>query len=148
MLSAPSKNLRVKTAVALAAAYLLCILAPAAALAFSGHPSLVHCLTEGHVGLHLQDDGDHHHAGATAHDHHAAAAHDHHHDAASQPRSHDRNALPDCCGLFSVVALAGDPDLALGPSGHASMLVPAPRQALSGRGPERLYRPPISLLSL
>ena len=134
----------------LAAVYAICVLAPAAALALSDNPSVAHCLTEGHVGIHVHADSSHVHADAAAHEHHhdAAAAHEHRHDAASQPQSHDRNALPDCCGLFSVVALAGDPDLALGPSGHASMLVPAPRQAMSGRGPERLYRPPISLLSL
>jgi len=38
MLSVPTKSFRVKAAIALAALYALCILAPAAAFAFSDNP--------------------------------------------------------------------------------------------------------------
>src|SRR5262249_43972687 len=57
-----------QAAVVLAALYMLCILAPAAAFAFSASPGVAHCLTEGHVGMH--DHGNVHvHADATAHHH-------------------------------------------------------------------------------
>jgi hypothetical protein len=151
MLSVPTKAFRVKAAIALAALYVLCILAPSAAFALSNNPAVAHCLTEGHVGVHVHADKSHAHADATAHQHHdQGTAHRHHDGGTSQKPSGDdgKGSVANCCGLFSVVAIPGEPDLMLGPSTHASVLVPAPREALSGRGPDRLYRPPISLLSL
>jgi hypothetical protein len=151
MLSVPTRSFRIKAAIVLAAVYALCVLAPSAAFAFSGNPLIAHCLIEDH-------------ATATVHDH-AASGHDHggnihmhadgtahqHHDDGQAPKSHSGGGKADiatCCGLFSVVAIAGEPDLVLGSSGHASILLPPPREVLSGRGPERINRPPISLLSL
>src|SRR5215831_16285906 len=74
MLSVLAKTFRVKAAIVLAALYALCILAPAAAFAFSANPHVAHCLTEGHVGVH--DHGKVHvHADGTAHHHdHEGAA--------------------------------------------------------------------------
>jgi hypothetical protein len=160
MLSVPTKSFRVKAAIALAALYALCVLAPSAAFAFSNSPSIAHCLIEGHDAIAVHD-----HTTPAAHDHGTAAAHDHggkmhvhadgtthqHHDDGQVPKSPSGGGKADvatCCGLFSVVAIAGEPDLILGSSGHASVLRPPLREALSGRGPERINRPPISLLSL
>jgi len=152
MLSVPTKSFRVKAAIALAALYALCILAPSAAFAFSNNPSIAHCLIEGHVAVAVHD-----HAIPAVHDHggkvhvHADGTTHQHHDDGQVPKSPSGGGKADvatCCGLFSVVAIAGEPDLILGSSGHASVLLPPLREALSGRGPERINRPPISLLSL
>ena len=160
MLSVPTKSFRVKAAIALAALYALCVLAPSAAFAFSNSPSIAHCLIEGHDTIAV-----HGHTTPAAHDHGTAAVHDHggkvhvhadgtahqHHDDGSAPKSRSDGGkanIATCCGLFSVVAIAYEPGLILGLSGHASILSPPLREALSGRGPERINRPPISLLSL
>ena len=42
--------------------YMLCILAPSAAFAFSANPGVAHCLTEGHVGVHDHGSKVHVHA--------------------------------------------------------------------------------------
>src|SRR5262252_4487504 len=121
-MSALTKTLRVKAAITLAALYALCILAPAAAFALSDNPAVAHCLTEGHVGIHehsgKQDHGQAHaHVDGTAHQHHAdGTAHQHHDDgAAPQPSGDDGKApIATCCGLFSVVAIPGEPLPSLG----------------------------------
>jgi hypothetical protein len=162
MLSAVAKTVRIRAAITLAALYALCILAPAAAFAFSDNPAVAHCLTEGHVGIH-EHSGKHdhggtahvhadgtthqHHADGTAHRHHAdGTAHQHHDDgAAPQPSGDDGKApIATCCGLFSVVAISGEPVPSLGFYSLASVVLPPPGEALSGRGPERINRPPIA----
>jgi len=55
----------------------------------------------------------------------------------------DEGKAANCCGLFSLVAVAGESSLILGPSSSASKLLPLALEALSGRGPERINRPPI-----
>src|SRR2546430_16996945 len=52
MLSVLTKTFRIKAAIVLAVLYVLCILAPSVAFAFSDNPAVAHCLTEGHVGPH------------------------------------------------------------------------------------------------
>src|SRR6516164_5062255 len=134
MLSDLTKTFRVKAAIVLAALYTLCILAPSAAFAFSASPGVAHCLTEGHVGIH--DHGKAHvHADGSAH----------HHDGAAPPSGDDeKSRVASCCSLFSVVAMAGEPGLSLGLYNPASIVLPALADALSGRGPERINRPPIA----
>ena len=101
-----TKAFRVKAAVVLAALYMLCILAPAAAFAFSASPGVAHCLTEGHVGVH-----DH----GKAHVHADGSAHHHDHDGAAPPPGDDeKSRVASCCSLFSVVAIPGEPGLSLG----------------------------------
>jgi hypothetical protein len=132
MLSVFTKTFRVKAAIALAALYTLCILAPAAAFAFSASPGVAHCLTEGHVGVH-----DHVHADGTAHHHD--------HDGAAPPSGDDeKSRVASCCSLFSVVAIPGEPGLSLGLYNPASIVLPVLVDTLSGRGPERINRPPIA----
>src|SRR5262249_39941570 len=135
-----AKAFRVKAALVLAALYTLCILAPSAAFAFSANPSVAHCLTEGHVGVH-----DH----GKAHVHTDGTAHHHDHDGAAPPSGDDeKSRMASCCSLFSVVAIAGAPGCSLGLYSPASMVLPALADALSGRGPERINRPPIACPSL
>jgi hypothetical protein len=152
MLSVPTKGFRVKAAIALAALYALCILAPSAAFAFSNNPSIAHCLIEGHTATTAHDHGTTtvHDHGGKVHVHADGTAHQHHDDGSAQKHPSDggKADVATCCGLFSVVAVASEPDLILGLSSTASILLPALREALSGRGPERINRPPISLLSL
>jgi hypothetical protein len=140
MLSVLTKTFRAKAAIVLAALYLLCILAPSAAFAFSANPGVAHCLTEGHVGVH-----DH---GGKVHVHADGTAHHHDHDGAASPSGDDeKSRVATCCSLFSVVAIAGEPGLSLGLYSPASTVVPVLADDLSGRGPERINRPPISPLS-
>ncbi len=137
MLSVFAKTIRVKAAIVVAALYTLCILAPSAAFAFSASPGVAHCLTEGHVGIH-----DH---GGKAHVHADGTAHHHGHDGAAAPSGDDeKSRVASCCSLFSVVALPGEPDLSLGFYSPGSIVLPVLADALSGRGPERINRPPIA----
>ena len=136
MLSVFAKTFRVKAAIVLAALYALCILAPAAAFAFSTNPHVAHCLTEGHVGVH-----DH----GKAHVHADGTAHHHDHDGAAPPPGDDeKSRVASCCSLFSVVAIPGEPGLSLGLYNPASIVLPVLADTLSGRGPERINRPPIA----
>jgi hypothetical protein len=146
MLSVPSRSFRVKAAIALAMLYALCILAPSAAFALSSNPAMAHCLTEDHVAPAVHDHGKahaHDHGGMT-HQHADGMVHQHHDDGATPKHSDGKTPVPSCCGLFSVVAIADEPGMVLGSSGHASRLVPALRDALTGRGPDRINRPPIA----
>jgi len=137
MLSVFAKTIRVKAAIVLAALYMLCILAPSAAFAFSASPGVAHCLIEGHVGIHDHGDKVHVHADGTAHHHD--------HDGAAAPSGEDeKSRVASCCSLFSVVALPGEPGLSLGLYNPASIVLPVLADTLSGRGPERINRPPIA----
>jgi hypothetical protein len=144
MLSAATKAFRSRAAIVLAALYGLCILAPSVAFAFSDNPAVAHCLTEGHVGVH--DRAALHDHGGKLHVHANGTAHQHHHDGAAPPPAGDdgKAAIATCCSLFSVVAIPGEPDLSLAPYSPASVVAPALGEALSGRGPERINRPPIA----
>src|SRR6516162_6491615 len=132
-MSALTKTLRVKAAIVLAVLYALCVLAPAVAFAFSDNPAVAHCLTEGHVGIH--DHGAKHEHGGVLHVHADGTAHHHHDDG--------KAAIATCCGLFSVVAIPGEPVPSFGLDSLASVVLPVLGEVLRGRGPERINRPPI-----
>ena len=142
-MSALTKTLRVKAAIVLAVLYVLCILAPAVAFALSDNPAVAHCLTEGHVGVH--DHGAQHEHGGQLHVHADGTTHQHHDDGtAPPPAADDKGPIASCCGLFSVVAIAGELVPSFGFDSLASVVLPALGEALSGRGPERINRPPIA----
>jgi hypothetical protein len=143
-MSALTKTLRVKAAIVLAVLYALCILAPAVAFALSDNPAVAHCLTEGHVGVH--DHGAKHEHGRKLHVHADGTAHQHHDDGAVPQPSRDdgKAAIASCCGLFSVVAIPGEPVPSFGSDRFASVVLPVLGEALSGRGPKRINRPPIA----
>jgi hypothetical protein len=138
-----AKTFRVKAAIVLAALYALCVLAPAVAFALSDNPAIAHCLTEGHVGVH--DHGAKHDHGGKLHVHADGTAHQHHDDgtAPQAPADHGKGPIATCCGLFSVVAIPGEPVPSLGLDSLASVVLPVLGEALTGRGPERINRPPI-----
>jgi hypothetical protein len=149
MLSALTKSFRAGAAIVIVALYALCSIAPAAAFAFSNNPAVPLCLTEGHVGVHnagMHDHGVAHDHGGTAHVHADGSAHQHHDDGTTPQHSgdDDKARVASCCGLFSVVAIAGEPAPSLGLYSPASAVLPVAGEALSGRGPERINRPPIS----
>jgi hypothetical protein len=145
-MSALTKTLRVKAAIVVVALYALCILAPAVAFALSDNPVIAHCLTEGHVGVH--DHGAKHDHDGKLHVHADGTAHQHHNDGVPpQPSGKDgkdgKAAIATCCGLFSVVAIPGEPVPSFGLESLGSVVLPVLTEALSGRGPERINRPPI-----
>jgi hypothetical protein len=149
MLSGLTKRFRVRAAIVIAALYALCILTPAVAFAFSNNPAVPLCLIEGHVGVHnsggMDDHGAAHDHGGMVHVHVDGSPHQHHDDGTSPQHTDDDKArVGSCCGLFSVVAIAGEPSPNLGLYSLASVVVPVVGTALSGRGPERINRPPIS----
>ena len=149
MLSGLTKRFRMRAAIVIAALYALCVIAPAAAYAFSNNPVVSHCLTEGHVGVHnsggMHDHVAAHDHGGSVHVHADGSAHQHHdHGTSPQHTDEDKARVASCCGLFSVVAIAGEPSPSLGLYSLASVVLPVVGDALSGRGPERINRPPIS----
>ena len=121
--------------------YGICVLAPTAALAFGDAAKAAHCLTDVGNGLaHVHDKGL---ADDNLHAHDGASAPNHSDDGEKQQSKSDR-----CCGLFCLSALAPSTDLLVtGP--ETPSLVPVLNvDGILAHGPDRLYRPPDSLLSL
>jgi len=140
MLSALRKTLRIKAAVAVAMLYGLCIVTPSLAFALADPDAAAHCLTEDH-GFAAAP-----HHGANVHIHADGVAH-HHSDSGGphkQANDESKGHAANCCGLFSVVAIPGEPGFALGLVSPASLAFPVLHDAASGRGPERINRPPIA----
>jgi hypothetical protein len=86
----------------------------------------------------------HHHAVAA--DAHAAA---HHHGAvegAPPPADHEhgKSRPGECCGLFPLMAFADRLPGVLAPSRLTSTVIPVMIDAMVGRGPDRIIRPPIA----
>ena len=137
MLAGFSRPFRVQVAIAVAFLYSFCALAPGSALAFIDPTRAVHCVidevgaagTQEHGGrAHIHADGVHHHpSGGAAHKH-------------SQGQSH----VGDCCWLFSMSALARDPDVTFGVFSGMNHSVADSTDILSGREPDQINRPPIS----
>jgi len=155
MLSGLSKAFRVKAAIALALAYVACIMAAPAAFAFSALPNVAHCLTEGHVQGHVVAAVPHDHGhGTTVHVHADGTTHQHHDNQAAPKTSSDgkgqvdKGQVANCCGLFSTVAISAELGFAPAFERRASVVLPGLCDALNGRSPERINRPPIALLSL
>jgi hypothetical protein len=156
MLLRLTKSFRMKAAIAVAALYAFCILLPAAAFALADGRMAPPCLIDDLAVLSVHDRAgtDHgataHHHGDSSHDHTAAMAHHHHGDAANaaaDPQSdpdHGKSRPGECCGLFPMVALAGGVRPAISPSRLTSTEIPALTDALVGRGPDRIIRPPIA----
>jgi hypothetical protein len=131
---------RLRLAAAFALGYAFCIAAPVGAVAIAGTVNApAHCMTEfqsvAATHIHMADAD--HHAGAS---HHANA-------------EHDETTTPDaakptakCCGLFGVTAI---------PQAQTAIALPALTPAkcraiatdsLFGQNPDRIDRPPRSLV--
>ncbi len=130
MLVWPTKRLRHRAATLLVALYAICLLAPSAAFARVDAPRQAHCLTQADHGL------------AKAHVHHDGAGHEH-----PQKSDDEKDQLKNCCGLFCLSALTPAIDLVIGQAPVGSALVATLEDAIARAAPDRLDRPPISLLS-
>jgi hypothetical protein len=142
MLTRLTKPFRHCAAIALVAVYAVCVLAPVAAFALDDGTRAAHCLTGERNDASANND-----AGA-GHAHANQADHEHSHDG-SQPGTPEKSSAPEkCCGVLCLTALA--PDLQSEPAHtlQASTLALPRDNGVTGRQPERLYRPPISLLPL
>jgi hypothetical protein len=133
------------------ALYALCIIAPSAAMALGPGDHAAHCFTDEQLGLthvHRADVGHAHAAGHVKVHVHADGA-THHHDGPHHPATSGNGSDPAaCCGLFGLTAMTVDPQLDLGaPSRHWSIL-PVSFDKLTGRGSDRINRPPIVPLPL
>jgi hypothetical protein len=137
--------MRWRAALAVAALYAFCVLVPSVALALTN--AAAHCLIDAHGAAHVHRAiaNTHVHADGVAHKHHDKAAHTHtdegapngHTDAGD--KAHDGN----CCGLFCITALAHEAPAALSAPAAVSRALPALADFLSGRGSDRINRPPI-----
>jgi hypothetical protein len=160
MLALPTKSLRVKAAVALAVIYGFCVLLPAFAFALADGRMAPPCLMEelAAIATHDEDaaasDASSHHHDAGSHHHHAVAAAEHagahpHQamaTAATPPAHHDhgKSRPGECCGLFPLMAFADRLPGLLAPARLTSIVIPAMTDAMVGRGPDRIIRPPIA----
>jgi hypothetical protein len=140
MLSGLARRFRVRAAITLAAFYTVCVIAPAAALAFVHGPSAIHCLTSQHglASPHNHDEAVHVHADGTVHRHHDSGGMHEHADA-------DGKAHPaDCCGLFCMTAAGPHAAASLFAPVHFTFAGPPRDDDLAGRDPDRINRPPIA----
>jgi hypothetical protein len=157
MLSLPTKSFRVKAVVAVVTIYAFCILLPAIAFALADGRIAPPCLMDDLAALSMHDHSAMSVDSAAAHHHHSAPAEDaggmtHHHadagggpDATAPVDSDSGKSRPgECCGLFPMVALAGKLYPAPAPSQLTSTVIPEMADAMSGRGPDRIIRPPIA----
>lgn len=123
--------------------YALCVVAPSMALAFADGSVAAHCLAANHHSLSQPQrlHSQHHthiHSAATA-DHSEAAA------PVTQDESKHGDYVGACCGLFCfAVALNGQEDIASQRISH-KVVVLALDERLTGRGPDRIIRPPKAL---
>jgi hypothetical protein len=138
MLRRLTRRFRFNAALALAAIYAFCVIAPHAALAVTD--TTAHCLTEPHGASHVHraqaETRVHVHADGTAHAHGDTAPH--------QQKDADKDHGGTCCGLFCVSALAHEPALTLSAPLAATPIGLGQQYELAGRGPERINRPPIA----
>jgi hypothetical protein len=155
MLSLPTKSFRVKAGAALAALYAFCMLLPPVAFALADGSMALPCLVDDLAALSTQvraavpvPSAEHHHGGASDAD---AGAETHHHahadgvpGAEAPEDSHSGKSRAGECGLFPMAALAGVLRPAPAPSRLTSIVIPLLADALIGRGPDRIIRPPIA----
>lgn len=128
-----------------AALYAVCVVAPPVALAFTNGAVAAHCLTDDHLaGIHVDTV-------AAKHDHathqHADDATAEHSDTSGPPSDTEKQAKHpgSCCGLFCFAAVTNESFPMIGRLVVASQIVPIADEGITGRGPDRLIRPPISL---
>ncbi|MDO8979825.1 MAG: hypothetical protein Q7V17_11395 [Afipia sp.] len=154
MLTQLTKVVRTKAARILVALYAFCLVAPVG-FAFADS-ALAHCLpgpTQVQHAGHAHGEAAHVHQGMTHadHDHQAPAnteSADVMHDHAGMTDSGGKSTAPACCGVMCISALPASMfELMPRTMTHASV-VASSDAGISGEAPDRLYRPPIVLLSI
>jgi hypothetical protein len=139
MLSSLTRRCRRAAAAIFAALYAICLVVPAAALAFVDAPTALHCFTDQH-GIAAAHDHD-----ATVHVHADGTTHRHADEGTNKPSDNGGRSHPaDCCGLFCMTALATEASVQLGTPVHFRFAAPALDEDVAGRGPDRINRPPIA----
>ena len=142
MLSWFIKRLRLRAALILTAVYALSVVAPPVALAFADDAVAAHCLFE--------DSGSTPHAHrqsavVTALPHVDTVNETHSHDVSGPKKIGDEAPVVGCCGFFNAPAVFRSQDVFFA---DQPLQLPALRALdgnLTGRGPDRLHRPPIAL---
>jgi hypothetical protein len=147
MLLRLTRSMRIRVGRLIALAYLFCVLAPAASLAWGSGPApclddaLLADLVPVHHQMqagHTHDGGSHDHAGP--HAHHQTAAQD-----APAPHHHDGKGTPGpCCAMMCVSALPADLPSVVKPLPPVSACSPEIVASLHSAAPPLLYRPPIA----
>lgn len=120
-----TRKRRWRVASLLVALYALCLVTPTAVMAAGKGAIPAHCLTD-----------DHHAAGAI-HAHQDGSSH-HHSGSKEDDGDHDGK----CCGLFSVSAIAPELGIIVTPRGPAAQQPSLTVDDLTGRGSDRIDRPP------
>ncbi|MFK4505365.1 hypothetical protein IQ17_04455 [Bradyrhizobium daqingense] len=145
MLLQLTRSMRIKVGRLVALAYLFCVLAPAAALAWGSGPAP--CLADEAdlVPMHHQMQASHEH-GVPSHDH--AAQHAHHQSAAQDAPAADhhggKGTVGPCCAMMCVSALPADLPSVAKPLFPASACAPEIAASLRSTAPPQHYRPPIA----
>jgi hypothetical protein len=146
MLSQLTRSMRIRVGRFIALAYLFCVLAPAASLAWGtgSAPCFDDALLADLVPIHQAMPASHMHDGAS-HDH--AGMHAHHQTAAQDtpaPHHHDgKGKAGPCCAMMCVSALPADLPSFAKPLQPVSACSPEIVASLHSTPPPLLYRPPI-----
>ncbi|WP_438744054.1 hypothetical protein [Bradyrhizobium sp. U531] len=146
MLLQLTRSMRIKVGRLIALAYLFCVLAPAASLAWGGPaPCFEEPALAAAMPMHHQMAAGHAHDGAM-HDH--AAAHAHHQIAAQDapaPHHHDgKGTVGPCCAMMCVSALPADLPNVAKPLLPVSTCAPESVTSLLSTAAPLHYRPPIA----
>lgn len=147
MLSRITRTVRVRIGWLIAAAYLFCVLAPAAALATGNAAPCLNDDTQVTAAVMHEHHGDAAHMhGDSAHDH--AGLHAHHHASAQDapvPHQHDGKTAPGpCCAMMCATALPADLPSIAKPVQPVSVCTPEVASLVHDATPPLLYRPPIA----
>ena len=146
MLLRLTRSVRIRVGRIIALAYLFCVLAPAASLAWGSGPAP--CLDDAILAdlvpvqqmqtSQLHDGPAHDHAGP--HAHHQAAA-----QGTPAPHHHDgKGAVGPCCAMMCVSALPADLPVVAKPLQPISACAPEIVVSLHSTAPPQHYRPPIA----
>jgi len=147
MLLRLTRSIRIRVGRIIALAYLFCVLAPAAALAWGSGPApcLDDAILADLVPVHHQMAADHAH-GDVSHDH--AGPHAHLQTAAQDvpaPHHHEgKGKAGPCCAMMCVSALPADLPSVAKPLQPISACAPEIVVSLHSAAPSQHYRPPIA----
>ncbi len=134
-----TRQFRTKAALAVAVLYTLCVVAPTMVMALSDSAA-AHCLTEGFVEPSANpQSASHHHNTASSEHHHSGGG------ATHDPSNHDQKShATNCCNLFTLGAIPNTATVMLATPAALRADFPALVDALRGRVPDRIIRPPIA----
>jgi hypothetical protein len=146
MLLRLTRSMRIRVGRIVALAYLFCVLAPAASLAWGSGPAP--CLDGAPQAyaapVHHQMAAGHAHDGAS---HNHAGPHEHHQAKQDAPASHHQDGkgtVGPCCAMMCVSALPADLPVVATPLRPMSTCSPELVASLHSTAPPQHYRPPIT----